>query len=163
MIAPFFWTMIRGAFLHIARSGQFAGNYTCDQCGFVASVRVTDGMSSFSCDLVTNFSQVKSWPCRHVLVLTAGGKFSISCEQLPSVAETIPASPSSTSGVIDTISCSPKNSAKTQREAFYTADQWRACGYTIYDSSQGCGCDPVADHMCERHQTLINDPEGKRS
>lgn len=37
----------------------------------------------------------------------------------------------------------------------YTPQQWEAMGLCVTDQGQSCGCDPVADCMCERHQTEL--------
>lgn len=144
-----FSTTISGLFRVYARSLPSAGSWACVHCGLKVSAQRTDGTSglSFAIDLQPpNLSHSK-----HSVVLTPDGKLLILCE-----SETSDSARSEASGMLDGIYSSPKNSSRTQREAIYTADNWRLIGMTIYDHAHTCGCDPVADHMCLDHIRTVN-------
>jgi len=143
-------TLIVGLFRAFVRSGPSVVSLACAHCGLSLDARATDGTSGSTFEIHLHPPSLS--PSKLVAVLTPDGKLSILCE-------------SDTSGVVafeDSgrsvgTSCSPKNSAKTQREAIYTADDWRTVNLTIYDHAQACGCDPVADYMCSPHRNTITD------
>jgi len=144
-------TLIVGLFRAFVRSGPSVVSLACAHCGLSLDARATDGTSGSTFEIHLHPPSLS--PSKLVAVLTPDGKLSILCACLPSVAHRSDQG----SGVIDGICSSPKNSAKTQREAIYTADDWRTVNLTIYDHAQACGCDPVADYMCSPHRNTITD------
>lgn len=98
------------------RSMPSVVSLACRHCGCAIGVRVVDGISSFGFEI--DWSQANSSRSKHVVVLTQGGKLSISCAHLPSAA-----SASQTSSGASAITSSIPTSSK---------------------SAQPCGCDPGA-------------------
>jgi len=142
-------TLIVGLFRAFVRSGPSVVSLACAHCGLSLDARATDGTSGSTFEMHLHPPSLS--PSKLVAVLTPDGKLSILCACLPSVAHRSDQG----SGVIDGICSSPKNSAKTQREARFTGDDWRSIDLSIYDHAQACGCDPVADYMCSRHIDAI--------
>jgi len=143
-------TLISGACHYFARSLASATSLECVHCGLKLSARHTGGTLEFDLDIRSvppNLSRFK-----HSAVLTTDGKLSILCE-----CETFDVDALGDSGHSVGTYSSPTNSARTQREARYTADDWRYVGRTIFDHAQECGCDPVADHMCSPHRNWLTD------
>jgi len=123
--------------------------WECARCGLKLNARRTDGTSVLGFEI--HLVQPSLSRSKHSAVLTLDGKLSILCGSDISVDVA-----SEDSGRSDGISSSPKNSAKTQREAIHTADEWRLIDMTFYGHAQVCGCDPVADHMCSVHEATVN-------
>jgi len=137
--------LIVGLFRAFVRSGPSVVSLACAHCGLSLDARATDGTSGSTFEIHLHPPSLS--PFKLVAVLTPDGKLSILCACLPSVAH----QSDQGSGVTDGTSYSPKNSARTQREARFTGDDWRLIGMTIYEHDQTCGCDPVADYMCVDH------------
>ena len=145
-------TMISGLFRGYVQSLPSVGSWECARCGLRLGAQRTAGTSELS--FVIGLVPPSLSHFKHSVDLTLDGKLSILCESVISDDDA-----SEDSGRSVGTYSSPKNSARTQREAMYTTDDWRYVGMTIYDHARDCGCDPVADHMCERHQVWITNLE----
>lgn len=138
-------TLIAKLFRACVPSSPFVTSLDCAHCGLKANVRGGDGTSGFTCEirlLPQNLSV-----SRHVVALTPDGKLSISCVSSPSDARL---SDPPSGNVVGT-SSSPTNSPKRR----VSVQQWEYLGADPTSGGQPCGCDPVADYMCDHHKDVL--------
>lgn len=143
-----------------------AASLDLDRSGSKVSARGAAGTSEFT--WMINLHLPNLSPFNFAVVLTFDGKLSIYCACSPFDApRSDPAS-----GACAGTSSSPENSAthERQRENFaaqyepkdnrrVSRQQWHYLGADPTSSAQPCGCDPAADHCCDRHTQMLTDAQ----